>query len=326
MQQHAFKTVGFLISTAFLWLASCSPAPTLPVTFTLTASPGAITPYLTRTPGLLPDQSTPTPPGPLPSPTPTPLTYAVKAGDDMYGIAYRFGVNVEALLAANPKVNPRVMSVGTLLIIPNGGRATPTVLAPTPTPLPVSLGDLTCYPTQDGGLWCFLPVQNQLKDAVENLTARVRVAGISSKNTLEASASTLLNRLPAGASLPLVAFFPPPAPDPFQASAELLSALPVASGDARYLNARLENTRIDIDPAGLSARASGAVSLERQGNKANTVWVAAVAYDAQGRVVGVRRWENPQPLSPGDQLSFDLTVYSLSGAIQHVDLLTEARP
>lgn len=326
MQQRAFKTVGFMASIAILWLASCSSAPTPPVMPSLTATPGAITPYLTPSPGLLSDQATPTPPGALSAPSPTPLTYAVKAGDDMFAIAYRFGVTVEALLAANPKVNPRAMSVGMLLIIPSEGRATPTVLAPTPTPLAVSVGALTCYPTQDGGLWCFLPVQNQLKDAVENLTARVRVAGIPSKNTLEASASTLLNRLPAGASMPLVAYFPPPAPDPFQASAELLSALPVAGGDARYLNPRLENTHVDIDPGGLSARAGGAVRLEEQGSKAGAVWVVAVAYDAQGRVVGVRRWENPQPLPPGGQLSFDLTVYSLAGPIQHADLLAEARP
>ncbi len=66
MQQRAFKTVGFFGSAALLWLAACSPTPTPMVILSPTASPGEITPYLTRTPGLHADQSTLTPPGALP--------------------------------------------------------------------------------------------------------------------------------------------------------------------------------------------------------------------------------------------------------------------
>ena len=109
-------------------MAACSPAPIL--TPTLTPSPmpvrtGALTPYTLPapaepTPSRTPDAATPLP---VPSITPTPLTYTVRASDDMGGIAYRFGVTVADLIAANPKVNPRAMSVGTVLIIPATGHA-----------------------------------------------------------------------------------------------------------------------------------------------------------------------------------------------------------
>jgi LysM repeat protein len=44
--------------------------------------------------------------------------YVVKKGDTMWVIAQKNGITVAALKAANPKVNPNAMRVGTVLIIP----------------------------------------------------------------------------------------------------------------------------------------------------------------------------------------------------------------
>ncbi|UKL30017.1 N-acetylmuramoyl-L-alanine amidase protein [Bacillus phage PK2] len=44
--------------------------------------------------------------------------YKIKAGDTMYSIANKYGVVVQDLMKANPKVNPRAMKVGTYLDIP----------------------------------------------------------------------------------------------------------------------------------------------------------------------------------------------------------------
>jgi hypothetical protein len=246
----------------------------------------------------------------------------------MTGIAIQYGISVDALLKANPSVNPRAMSVGIPLIIPVGGRATPTVLAPTPTPIPLTMDPLACYPTPEGGLWCFLPIHNNQETAVENLTAWVRVAGVPAQKYLEGTAGSALNLLPPGASLPLTAYFPPPVPSPFQASAGLVSALPVGNPQdgGRYLPAHMDNQHILIDPSGLTARVSGEALLDAPDTTAATIWVVAVAYDAQNHMVGVRRWENQQPLAPGKRLSFDLTIFTLSGAIQRIDTLIEARP
>jgi LysM repeat protein len=48
----------------------------------------------------------------------------VKQGDTMLGIAFRFGISLDELQAANPKVNPRILSVGAVLVIPMGSVAT----------------------------------------------------------------------------------------------------------------------------------------------------------------------------------------------------------
>ncbi len=56
---------------------------------------------------------------PQATPAATPRTHTVKAGETAIAIARKYGVKVEALLAANPKVNPRRLQVGQALIIPS---------------------------------------------------------------------------------------------------------------------------------------------------------------------------------------------------------------
>ena len=45
-------------------------------------------------------------------------TYTVKKGDTMWAIAQKFGVTLADLKAANPKVVPTSMKIGTVLVIP----------------------------------------------------------------------------------------------------------------------------------------------------------------------------------------------------------------
>jgi hypothetical protein len=134
-----------------------------------------------------------------------------------------------------------------------------------------------------------------------------------------------LNVLPPHASLPLTAFFPAPAPTDASPRARILSATIVPANDARYLNASLLNPLTEIASDGRTARLSGQVSLPAESVPAKTVWVAAVAYDAAGRVVGFRRWEG-SGLQPGGSLPFDLTVASLGSRMTRVELFIEARP
>ncbi len=65
--------------------------------------------------------------------TPVPVaTYVVKSGDSLGSVAFRFGVTLDALMAANGIDNANYIVVGQTLLIPTGG-ATPV---PTNTPRP----------------------------------------------------------------------------------------------------------------------------------------------------------------------------------------------
>lgn len=72
----------------------------------------------TEEPAIEEPTSTPAPPEPSPTPSSLGQTYTVKSGDIPETIAAQFGITTEALLAANPGINPNNLQVGQVLIIP----------------------------------------------------------------------------------------------------------------------------------------------------------------------------------------------------------------
>lgn len=73
---------------------------------------------LTEPPAAAAKTPTPTPTASAASATPARRTYAVKAGETPEVIARRHGVKIEALMAANPGLDPKRMKIGQTLNIP----------------------------------------------------------------------------------------------------------------------------------------------------------------------------------------------------------------
>lgn len=55
---------------------------------------------------------------PVPGPCPGGFLYTIKAGDTFFSLAQRFGLAVEAIVAANPGVNPDNLQIGQQVCIP----------------------------------------------------------------------------------------------------------------------------------------------------------------------------------------------------------------
>ncbi len=319
---HRMPFIFFLLTFPLFLLAACAPQqarPTSPVV--------DLIPFATSTRNPLP-RTMHTPDGLVtaerPLPSPTPFTYVVQTSDTISSIALKFGVSMDDLRAANPEISPNAMSVGQVLNIPSNPD-NPSG-EPTPTPAPFTIQQIECYPTADKGMWCFVLVHNDFPEFMENVSAQVTLVDANNATLASQTALLPLNILPPETSLPLAVFFPPEMPLDAKPQVQVLTAIRLLSDDERYLPATINNTLVQVNADGRSARVSGQVLLPSQAGAASQVWVAGTAYDDAGRVVGVRRWESSAGLSPGGSLPFEFMVSSIGGMIARVEFAVEARP
>ncbi len=305
--------LGLLLATA------CSPLESPP-----TSSPREPLPYQTVTPSVTAGPTGLIEFAETPLPSPTPFDYTIKAGDTLGGIADHFNVSLDALMAANPGVSPNAMSIGQAIKIPS----TPKNVKGqgTPTPAPFVVQQIACHPAGDQQLWCFALAYNDSDEPMEDVTAQVTLFDAEGSSRGSQIAMLPLNILPAHQALPLSAVFPGVTTSGLRPQVQVVTAIRLTPNDPRYLPASVQNTQVQVDWSGLSAQASGQILLPGDSKAAASVWVAAVAYDGDGRVVGVKRWESAGGLQPGSSLPFSMFVSSVAGDIERVDFAVEARP
>jgi LysM repeat protein len=324
-----------ILGGLLLMLVGCSDIPAQETSFP-PASPAVLTPYYTQTPlqTAAPTATlAPTPTLP-PLPTPTPYLYTIVQGDTMIGIAINFGITYDELSLANPEVNPNFLSVGTQLVIPlpevenTGEGAAETVV---PEVLPLQTGEVLCYPVRSGGMWCYWPVTNTTQVPAENIAGIIRLYDERGEEVATQSAYSFLNLLPAGNSMPLAAYFSPPVPSWKSVQGQLSSAVEANQSEIRYLKTEIQNLeRVPITQERLGYQISGSLVLPTAGEEEGTsqelnyAWVLAVAYDLEGKLVGIRRWE-AAPEQLGAEINFDFQIFSLGKQIEKVDVLAEAR-
>lgn len=134
--------------------ATATTAPTLTATATQTPIPTAT---FTATP--------------TPAPTLDALSYTVQSGDTPSGIAKRFSVTVDELLAANdlsPADATRIRA-GTVLVIPSGGALPPTALPTTPPTATPTLAPAVSYTLRSGDT--VIGIATRFGITVDNLLA-----------------------------------------------------------------------------------------------------------------------------------------------------------
>jgi LysM repeat protein len=282
--------------------------------------------YTTATPTDTPSIPTATVvPVPTEGPTATPLAHIVERNDTLLGIALEYGVSLEELLAANPGINPRALSIGQSVLIP-GPEGEPIVsLAATPTPLPVSLSEPVCYAALSGGMWCLVIATNPQSSPIEGVVALITLLDGSGRSQATEPAFSPIRLLPPGEPVPLAAYFAPPAPSHTQVVATLLSAVDGGEASAEILPIVLARAAHTPGADGLSWSVRGSLSLAQEApTRAGRAVLLLVAFAADGRPVGFAQWEADESLDPGEEASFEITVYSLGPTIDHVELLAEA--
>lgn len=309
-----------------VFISGCSANAPEPTTARPTPSATvALTPYHTPTP---PAATLTRPAAEEPEinlqPTATPFVHEIVADDTLLGIALTYGVQVEDILAVNPGIDPRLLSIGMTITIPlsEDGAA----VLPTAEPLPVELEAPVCYRTAGEGAWCFVLARNTLETPVESLTAQLALVDTDGTVIATQQVATPLNLIPAGEAMPVYGFFPPPLPDELLPRMELVSAFPATTTSERYVSLVGDDPQITLAQDRQSARIQGVLQVAADNPAANRVRVAAIGYTPDGQVAGVRIWEHNTPLQPGDELAYDLVVYSLGNELERVEVFSEGRP
>lgn len=303
---HLMRKLSFL----FIFLAACAPA-------NEQTADTPLQPYFTSTPAntVAPNVLPPD----TPNPTNTLQVYTVEEGDTLSGIAEKFKIPQADLIAANPDVNPNALPIGATLFIPDPSSTQNAASFLTPVPVPIT--QAVCHPTADSGLWCFALVQNNTPGLIENVSARINLLDENNNAVASQTAFLPLDIIRPNESLPVFAFFPN-APLDSTPQIQMLSAMQ-GSGFG-YLPVSLENTSAEMDWSGVTAKVSGQVYLPAESKAATEVWVAAVAYDSVGTVVGLRRWEGGG-IQPGGMIRFEFQVSSVGGGIEAVEFFVQAR-
>jgi LysM repeat protein len=264
-------------------------------------------------------------PLPSPGPSPTPFVHIIQAKDTLLAIAVRYNLTLEQLEAANPGIDPRILSIGQALIIPSseGGEE---IVFPTSTPHPLNLSAPDCYRAVSGSLTCLITVRNDTSTPMEGLIALVSLVSPEGEALLTESAYSPLNVLPPEGTTVLAAYISAAAPQGARAVAALASSVPVGDPAGRYAGASLATIVEEPADDRLSWRVSGTARLDEEASGAGAqIGVVVLAFDAQDEIVGFTKWESAAGLVAGAEVAFEAMVYSLGPPIERVQALAEAQ-
>lgn len=256
--------------------------------------------------------------------TATPFKHVVVQGETFLGIAFLYGLEEDALLLANPGIDPGFLSIGQELLVP-GPEGTPIgSLIPTATPIPLALQPPTCYRQASGGAWCLAGVHNPTSQDLENLVVEFRLLNAAGAVVHSAQVFPPLNRLPSGETLPVAAVFPDAPPGGGSAAALVLSVIAARQVEDRYHTPEIVQTADDRQEGGLSWHVAGTIETAPESPEANRTLVLVTAFDDAGRVVGYAVWEAEPALEPGEVREFAVRVFSLGPGIARIELMAES--
>ncbi len=242
------------------------------------------------------------------TPSPTPVVYVVQKGDTLIGIAHHFQVPVSLLQETNGVSDPRRLQIGQLLVIPplQAAGGTPP---PTPTPMRVVVRNTYWNRRSNGDSWLLGEVVNESGQMVEQVVVGIDLLADDGHSLASRRASVLLEMAAPGEGAPFAVHFPAVPADSASYRACVLSAFPAFVGSA-YFDLTAEKICVDNHISHLS-RVTGVV-VNRGGENATRVQIVVTLFDAESRVIAVRR----QPLAvdslpPGAKEPFEIMLMPL---------------
>jgi LysM repeat protein len=318
--RNSVKIIAILGS--LLFTASCVPVDTTPISEP-TATLFSMTDQSEATPTRSKNIQATLPPT---GPTATPFVHIVQQGETLLGIAIRYGVTLDELLLVNPGVDPRILSVSQEISIPGPSGEPIDFLLPTPTAMPLTLGNVFCYPTLGGTNRCLVKITNMLGLDVEGISANISMFDPDGVFLGQSQANTLTRVLPPGRATVLDATFQFDTSQSFCPQAELVSAVQVSNLDSRQISVDLSNLKINRSSDRQLYQFEGLIDIEEvdyTGAVIITVQVFGYNNEAEPNGLNTLQIELESITSP---IPFELSLFSLGGDIADFEILLEAQP
>ena len=303
-----------LVLPVILLLAGCGGQVITRPTSTATSTPTAVviaaaaTPRATATPA----PYTPAPTA-TPTVTPTPFIYTLKGGDTLLGLAIEFGTTLQSIQDANGITDPRSLLVGQKIIIPREAVSLTGTPAPTASPLPFSVENMTFNHTPIGGLWGFGEIHNTTSTDLEQASVTIGLLDDKGKVITTAQGHAQIDLIAPDGRAPFSVHFQD-APAEFAS----YSAQP-ATGVKGYVGSYYR----DLTPKNLRGEGQRYTAYTVSGTIANTgpeetvgLTVTVTVYDALGRVIGTRKAIPEHNVIPrGGETTFSVTITPAGGPV-----------
>jgi hypothetical protein len=287
-----------------------------------------LTPYVTRT-ALAEVAETATVIEPTatlePTMTPTPFVHVLASGETISSLSFNYGIEDDEILAINPEVTPKALSIGMEIMIPYIGPADEEEtekMSVISEPLALDVSSPRCAMTAEDGLWCVANVKNALDQNANAVTVTFTLKNSSGETVGEQTVPTVMNLLEIGDEIPAAAYFSPHIPAGYSVSASLTTALPLEESSAVIQPLDIKVNSIDMD--GRAAHISAVIPQVDEASGISSVWVALIAYDENSNVVGVRRFEYAPTTDREEGQPIKVSVYSNNEDIKQVVVLGEA--
>ncbi len=256
-----------------------------------------------------------------PPPSPTPFTYIVRESDTLIGIAFRFGVTLEALRAANPQVDERFLSIGQSLVIPLAAASAPEAAAATPYPLPIDAP--RCYLQLGGSAWCVSGVHNPSQVPVTSILVEFTVYDAQGRGIVTSQVTPPLERLPSGATLPVALLVGSGLTQAPHAEVRLVRAAAIADAAQGGLPVEILDGVPQLLESGLQVNLRARLSPEATA-AAGGMRALLVLYNSQDHIVGWHALDLEGAWAIGEVRELRLRAYTLGEAIARHEVILEA--
>jgi len=256
-------------------------------------------------------------------PTPTPFVHIIQQGETLLEIAFRYGVQFDSIVLANPEIDPNLLRIGEEIRIPGPEGEPADILLPTPTPIPILLKSLGCYDSSSLAFVCMISITNTEDFVVGGVSAHIALHDRDGQILDNQIVYALLNQIPIGQEIPLVAIFDrrPSGYSSFQV--DLLSAVQVADLIDELPAIEALETRTIYKAEKKLVEVSGRLSIMSHGGGEFLVRVVGVALDAKGEPIGMNVWEDEVKSANNEEIEYRITIFSLGPEIVDIRIHPE---